>query len=139
MSTCGLTVLESGLDRSPSLGNSVKSTLIFLSTLPCSLPALVFLTLSCEGSPGPTTKALGCGGWGETTQHKTKQNKTKQGVPAVAQWVNDPACPCGGTGSIPSLEQWVKYLPLLQVWCRSQLWLRFNPRELPYATKEEQK
>ena len=45
----------------------------------------------------------------------------------MAQCVNDPACLCGGTGWIPSLEQWVKDVALLQVWCRSQLWLIFNP------------
>ena len=33
------------------------------------------------------------------------------------------------------MAQWVKDLALLQLWFRSQLWLRFNawPREFPYA------
>lgn len=41
---------------------------------------------------------------------------------------------------IPGLAQWVKDLKLLQLWHRSQLWLRFHPWpgnfhiwELPYA------
>ena len=33
----------------------------------------------------------------------------------------------GGMGLLPSLEQWVKNLALLQLWCKSQLWLKFNP------------
>ena len=45
----------------------------------------------------------------------------------MAQWVNDLACLCGGTGSNPSPAQWVKHLALLQVWCRLHLWLRFDP------------
>ena len=31
------------------------------------------------------------------------------------------------TGSITGLAQWVKELALLQLWSRSQLWLRFDP------------
>ena len=50
------------------------------------------------------------------------------GVPAVAQWFNELACLCGGTGSIPSPVQWVKDLSLLQLWHRLQLGLGFNPR-----------
>lgn len=42
------------------------------------------------------------------------------GVPAVAQWINDPVCPSGGAGSIPGLEQWVKDVALWQLWCRLQ-------------------
>ena len=49
------------------------------------------------------------------------------GVPAVVQWVNDPACLCGGTGLIPSLAQWVKDAVLLQLWHRPQPRLRFDP------------
>ena len=39
---------------------------------------------------------------------------------------------CWGAGSISSLVQWVEDLALQQLWCRLQLWLRFNPwpREL---------
>ena len=37
------------------------------------------------------------------------------GVPAVVQRVNDPACLCGISGSIPSPVQWVKDLVLLQL------------------------
>jgi len=49
------------------------------------------------------------------------------GIPAVAQWVNDPDCFFGGAGSIPSPAQWAKDLELLQLWCRLQLWLGFSP------------
>ena len=45
----------------------------------------------------------------------------------MVQWVNYPACPCGGTRLIPSLVQLVKYLVWLKQWCRSQLWLGFSP------------
>ena len=31
------------------------------------------------------------------------------------------------TEGVPAVVQWVKGLPLLQLWCRSQLWLGFNP------------
>ena len=48
-------------------------------------------------------------------------------VPAVAQWVNDPACLFGVASLIPCLVRWVKDLALLQLWCRSQLQLRFSP------------
>ena len=34
---------------------------------------------------------------------------------------------CSGTGSIPSPVQWVKDLVLLELWCRLQLQLGFNP------------
>ena len=34
---------------------------------------------------------------------------------------------CWGTGSIPSLVQWVKDLALPQLWLRSQLWLGSDP------------
>ena len=62
--------------------------------------------------------------------------KRSTGVPAVAQWVNDPACPCREAASIPSPVQWVKDLALLCPWHRSQLQLRFNPwpGEPPYGT-----
>ena len=33
----------------------------------------------------------------------------------MAQWVNDLACLCGGTTSIPSPPQWVKDPALLQI------------------------
>ena len=33
----------------------------------------------------------------------------------------------GDVGSIPHLEQWVKYPVLPQLWCRSQLWFGFDP------------
>ena len=38
-----------------------------------------------------------------------------------------PACVCGSAGSILSLVQWVEDLMFLQLWCRSQLWLGFDP------------
>jgi len=33
---------------------------------------------------------------------------TAPGVPTVTQWVHDPACLCGGAGSIPHPDQGVK-------------------------------
>ena len=45
----------------------------------------------------------------------------------MAQWVNDLACLCGGMGSIPGPEPWVKDPALPQLWCTSQLQLRFDP------------
>ena len=47
-------------------------------------------------------------------------------VPTVVQGVSNPACLFGGTGLIPGRVQWVRDPALLQLWCRSQLWLRFN-------------
>ena len=44
------------------------------------------------------------------------------GVPGLRIWL----CHCRGMSLIPSLAQWVKDLVLLQLWCRSQLWLRFH-------------
>ena len=41
--------------------------------------------------------------------------KKNAGGPAVAQWNNDPASFCGGTGSIPGPSQWVKDPALLQL------------------------
>ena len=48
-----------------------------------------------------------------------------EGVAAVAQWVNDLACLCGGMGLIPSPVWWGKGPVLLQLWHRSQMWLGF--------------
>ena len=45
----------------------------------------------------------------------------KPGVSAVAQWVNDSTCLCGGTGSSPGVAQWIKDPALLQLWQRLQL------------------
>ena len=39
----------------------------------------------------------------------------------MVQWVNDPACLCGGPGSTPGVVQWVKDTALVQ------LWLAFDP------------
>ena len=47
-------------------------------------------------------------------------------VPTVVQGVSNPACLFGGSGLIPGRVQWVRDPALLQLWCRSQLWLRFN-------------
>lgn len=48
------------------------------------------------------------------------------GVPAVVQWVVDPACLCGGAGSDLCPGAVYKALSLLQLWGRS-LWLGFDP------------
>ena len=45
----------------------------------------------------------------------------------MARWVNDLAHLSGGDGSIPGPVQWVKDPKLLQLWCRSHLWLGFTP------------
>ena len=65
----------------------------------------------------------------------------KKGIPAVAQWVNDPACHCGGTSSIFLLAQWIKDPVLLQLWCRSQLWLRVSlwPENFHMLKKKKKK
>ena len=52
---------------------------------------------------------------------KPELYKVKNGVPALAQWVNDLAYPCGGAGSLRSPAQWVKDSVLPQLWCRLQL------------------
>ena len=38
----------------------------------------------------------------------------------MAQWLMNGVCHRGGTGSIPSLVQWVKDPLLPQLWCRSE-------------------
>ena len=48
------------------------------------------------------------------------------GLSAVAKWFNDLAYLCGGVGLTPGPAQWVKG-PALQLWCRLQLWLGFDP------------
>ena len=45
----------------------------------------------------------------------------------MVQWVKDPVLSLQGWGSEPGPAQWVKDLALLQLWCRSQLHLRFDP------------
>ena len=45
----------------------------------------------------------------------------------MAQCVNDLACLRGGAGSIPDPVQRAKDPGMLQLWCRSQLWLGFIP------------
>ena len=71
-------------------------------------------------------------------QQQQKKNKKDgaSGAPAEVQWVGDLAFLCGGAGLIPGLVQWVVDPALLQLWCGSQLQLRFNswPGELPYAS-----
>lgn len=57
----------------------------------------------------------------------SKRVKKNMGLPLWAQWVNGPACLCGGPGSIPGLKQRVKHLALLQLWCELQPWLGFRP------------
>ena len=57
----------------------------------------------------------------------------------MAQQVNDPVCLRGGAGLIPSPGQWVKDVALLQLWCRSQLWLRFDPWTRDYQKRKKKK
>ena len=55
----------------------------------------------------------------------------------MAQWVQDPACLCGGTAPIPGLAQWVKDLALLHysVGCSSGS-MPSLAQELSYAMGE---
>lgn len=46
----------------------------------------------------------------------------------MAQQVNGLTCLCSIAGSIPSPAQWVKDPVWLQLWCRLQVQLRFNPQ-----------
>ena len=52
------------------------------------------------------------------TLHQT----TGLGIPAMAQWVNHPACLRGSTGPAQFKDP-----ALLQLQCRSQLWAGVNP------------
>ena len=45
----------------------------------------------------------------------------------MAQQVMDLVCLCSGEGLIPGPVQWVKDPVLLQLWCRLQLQLGFDP------------
>ena len=58
---------------------------------------------------------------------KTSYNGKNESVPTLAQWVNDPACFCGGAGSVPSPVQWVRDPALPQLWRRSQMYFRSDP------------
>ena len=52
----------------------------------------------------------------------------ESGISTEGQCVHHLACLYGIAGSIPILAQWVKDLvALLQLWHRSQLWLRLDP------------
>ena len=42
-------------------------------------------------------------------------------------WVNGPSYLFGGQRLIPTLAHWVKNPALLQLWRRSESWLRFDP------------
>ena len=67
------------------------------------------------------------------------------GVPATAQWVNDPASLCGIAGWFnPWPAQWVKDPSLLlQLWHRLQLQLGFSPWprnfHMPQVSKKKKK
>ena len=69
-----------------------------------------------------------------------EQKKKTSRVPAVAPWINDPACLCGVASSIPSRipspAQWVKGPVLTRLRRRWQMRFRFNlwPGEFPYAS-----
>lgn len=49
------------------------------------------------------------------------------GVPAMALWVNDPACLCDVVGSILAWLNTFKDMVLPQLWCRLQLRLGLSP------------
>ena len=49
------------------------------------------------------------------------------GVPTMASKSRIRYCLCGSLGSIPGPVQWLKDPVLLQLWCRLQLWLGFDP------------
>ena len=63
-------------------------------------------------------------GWGESNFAIRKLEEN--GVPAVAQWINDPARLCGA-GLSPDPVQQVKDLVLPQLWHRLQMQLGFDP------------
>ena len=48
-------------------------------------------------------------------------------------------CLCHGLGLFSSSAQWVKDLALMQLWCRLQLWLRFNPWPWPRVQQKKEK
>ena len=60
----------------------------------------------------------------------------------MGQWVKNPSAVAQITTEkwVQSLapSQWVKDLVLLQLWCRSQLGLRFNPRHRNVHTPQVQ-
>ena len=56
---------------------------------------------------------------------RKKEKKTTAGVPAVAQWVNDPACLCGGDVQSPALLNGLRIWHGHEQWWR--LWMRLRP------------
>ena len=66
---------------------------------------------------------------------KNKKNKTNWGVSIVAQWFKKPINIHEDSGSIPDLDQRVKNLALLWLWCRQAAAARIRSLawELPYV------
>ena len=58
-------------------------------------------------------------------EEEEEQKKEKRGRECLRRECGMGGCLFGGTGSIPSLAQWVKDPARLQLWHRSKLWLRF--------------
>ena len=56
--------------------------------------------------------------------------KMTMGVPVVAQWLTNPTRNHEVSGSIPGLDQWVKDLALLWLWCRPAATALIRPPSL---------
>lgn len=63
------------------------------------------------------------------TDSSQTQLESAQGVPAVACSLGSQCCLCSSANLIPDPEQCLGDPALLQLWCGSQLWLRFDPWE----------
>ena len=61
--------------------------------------------------------------WGSCSKFKCKD----EGFPLWRSGLRTRCCLCWAEGLLPGPTQWVKDLALLQLWCRSQLWLRIHP------------
>ena len=73
---------------------------------------------------------------GRKERRKGGRKISKTSVPALAQWVDVPACLCGIAYSIPSPAQWVKDLALPQLWYSSPWGNKTNKQKKPKEERE---